>query len=281
SKASDISTALKNIYPQLQFEVWDIDRTDKNWKAKPTNAKIMFVTLGAPYQEKFIFHHMAQMPTIKVALGVGGSFDFLTGKIKRAPKIMRRLGIEWLYRIFSQPINRQKRLKRIYRATFIFVLKIINWRFILPFKYRPNVACLLYRIKNNETQILLVERTDEPGHWQIPQGGIDGLDLKGAAIKELSEELNNNKFTIQAIFKNLYRYKNNHIYNHCAKHTGYKGQKQSLAIAEFNGEEADIKINFWEHLNYKWVPSDELITASHPLRKTGYQIYLEKFKEII
>lgn len=275
SGANDISSALKNIYPQLQFEIWDLDKEtvlDQNWA---TTAKIMFVGLGAPYQEKFIFHQLPKLPSVKVALGIGGSFDFLTGKIKRAPKTMRYLGLEWLYRVISQPQNRKKRLKRIYNATVVFSLKIINWRFILPFKYRPNVACLLYRVHKNQTEILLIERIDEPGHWQIPQGGTDGLNLKEAAIKELGEELNNHKFTVKAVYTNLYRYRNPSIQN------GYKGQKQGLVIAEFNGVDSDIKTNFWEYSNYKWVPINRFINESHPIRRAGYQIYLKKLEDII
>lgn len=284
SSITDISTALKNIYPQLRFEIWNVSRDDvskKDWKPKETEAKIMFVGLGAPYQEKFIFHQLAKIPTVKVALGIGGSFDFLTGKIRRAPKVMRVLGLEWLYRVIGQPQNRKKRLNRIYNATFVFVSKIINWRFILPFKYRPNVACLLYKMADNQAHILLLERTDEPGHWQLPQGGTDGLSLKEAAIKELSEELNNDKFRIKAVFSNLYRYKNNSIHNGYNKHAGYKGQKQGLVIAEFIGQDSDIRINFWEHRDYKWIPADKLIEESHSLRQAGYQIYLKKLKDII
>jgi len=285
SSANDISSALKRLYPQLPFEIWDVDRDEAlkpDWKPKTTAAKIMFVALGAPYQEKFIFHQLAKMPSIKVALGIGGSFDFLTGKIKRAPKIMRYLGLEWLYRVVSQPSNRKKRLKRIYNATIVFAAKIIDWRLILPFKYRPNVACLLYKMVDNQVQILLVERTDEPGHFQMPQGGTDGLSLKEAAIKELSEEINNTKFTVKAVFADLYRYRTN--FGHpdgSNRHAGYRGQKQGLVIAEFNGRDSDIKVNFWDHSNYKWVPADELIAESHPLRQAGYKIYLEKLKNII
>jgi len=284
SSANDISVALKNIYPKLQLEIWEVDRAEvlkKDWKPPVATAKIMFVALGAPYQEKFIFHQLAKIPSVKVALGIGGSFDFLTNKIKRAPKLMRYLGLEWLYRVISQPTDRKKRLKRIYNATCVFTARVINWRFILPFKYRPNVACLLYKMENNQPQILLVERTEEPDHFQLPQGGTDGLSLKAAAIKELGEEINTDKFTVKAVFTNLYRYKINPLKNGYNRDAGYKGQKQGLVIAEFNGQDSDIKINFWDHSSYKWVPMDKLIEASHPVRREGYKIYLKKLESII
>jgi len=284
SRQADISLALKNIYPQLSFEIWDINRDEAlkpEWSAPSTKAKIMFVALGAPYQEKFIFHQLAKIPSVKVALGIGGSFDFLTGKIKRAPKIMRRLGLEWLYRVIGQPQNRKRRLQRIYQATMVFGAKIISWRFILPLKYRPNVACLVYKMVGGKAQILLVERSDDPGHWQFPQGGTDGLPLKEAAAKELQEELGTDKFTINAIYKNLYRYRIDSSHDHCDRHAGYKGQKQGLAITEFTGQDSDIKINYWDHLNYQWVPVDKMLQTAHPVRRDGYSIYLKKFQDII
>ncbi len=272
SSSQDISQSLSEKYPRLSFEVWDQDR--ENWNIKETKAKICFCALGAPYQEKFIWHNLKKMPSVKLALGIGGSFDFLTGKAQRAPKLMRRFGLEWLYRVIKRP----QRIKRIYNATVVFSLKVINWRFILPFKYRPNVACLLYQFKNQQPYILLVERTDEPGHWQLPQGGTDGLDLKAAATKELSEETGNNKFAIRAVYQNLYRYQTSFKNQ---RHSGYRGQKQGLAIAEFTGQESDIKTNYWDHSGHKWVKADELLSACDPIRRESYEIYLKKFNDII
>lgn len=280
SSAAEITVALKKLYPQLQLEVWDLSRavaTQTDWLPKNTSAKIMFVGLGAPYQEKFIWHQLAKLPTIKVALGIGGSFDFLTGKAQRAPKLMRILGLEWLFRVIKQP----QRLKRIYRATVVFVTKIINWRFIMPFRYRPNVACLLYKIGNGRIYILLVKRNDETDHWQLPQGGTDGLSIKEAGQKELREETNTDKFKVQAIYKNLYRYKIDPKHNSYQRHTGYKGQKQGLLIAEFTGDDCDIKVNFWDHSQVQWVTSDKLIEAVHPVRQEGYKIFLKKLVDII
>lgn len=87
------------------------------------NAEIVFVNFGAPEQEKFIFENREKFPKAKVLVGVGGTFDFLTGKMKRAPKLMRKAGLEWLFRLVQEP----KRLKRIIDATVIFpFLAIFN-----------------------------------------------------------------------------------------------------------------------------------------------------------
>lgn len=78
---------------------------------------ILFVGFGHGKQEKWIYENLAQLPSVKVAMGVGGSFDFLAGKINRAPKFMRRLGLEWLWRLTLEPW----RVKRIFKATVIFL----------------------------------------------------------------------------------------------------------------------------------------------------------------
>ena len=54
-------------------------------------------------------------------MGVGGSFDYLTGKTPRAPQFLRQMGLEWLWRLMLQP----KRWKRILNAVIIFPIKVI------------------------------------------------------------------------------------------------------------------------------------------------------------
>jgi N-acetylglucosaminyldiphosphoundecaprenol N-acetyl-beta-D-mannosaminyltransferase len=91
-------------------------------KSKIKDFDIVFVNFGAPFQEKFIYSlKKHDYGKIRVAMGVGGSFDFWTGKIKRAPNWMRKLGLEWLFRLILKP----SRFKRIFRAVIIFPIKII------------------------------------------------------------------------------------------------------------------------------------------------------------
>jgi N-acetylglucosaminyldiphosphoundecaprenol N-acetyl-beta-D-mannosaminyltransferase len=93
---------------------------------------ILFNTLGFPYQEKLIYHNIKQLPSVKVALGIGGSFDFITGKAKRAPKIFRSLGLEWFWRLIISLFgkNSWQRIKRVYRATFVFIWQVIKGRYL-------------------------------------------------------------------------------------------------------------------------------------------------------
>jgi len=72
---------------------------------------IIFVAFGSPDQELWIGRHKNQFNNCLV-MGVGGAFDFLSGKIARAPQILRKIGLEWLFRLLIQPwrIKRQLRL---------------------------------------------------------------------------------------------------------------------------------------------------------------------------
>jgi len=89
-----------------------------------TAPDILFVAFGHNKQEKWIYENIKNLPSVKVAMGVGGAFDYLSGTVKRAPCFMRKIGLEWLYRLFVQP----SRLKRILKATVAFLgLMIYNF----------------------------------------------------------------------------------------------------------------------------------------------------------
>lgn len=88
-----------------------------------TQPDIVLVGLGSPYQEHFIDEELRAIG-VPVAIGVGGSFDVLSGRARRAPKIFIRLRLEWLYRIASD----RKRWKRAL-ALPRFVLKVLRQRF--------------------------------------------------------------------------------------------------------------------------------------------------------
>ena len=83
---------------------------------------LLFIALGAPKQEKWIAKNLRKMPSVKLAMGVGGAFDFMAGQVPRAPKFLRAIGLEWLWRLFYQPW----RIKRIFRAVIVFPWLVIR-----------------------------------------------------------------------------------------------------------------------------------------------------------
>lgn len=74
-----------------------------------SNAQILFVAYGAPGQELWIHRNRGELKSVRLAVGVGGAFDFISKRVSRAPKWMQNLGLEWLYRLVIQPwrIRRQ------------------------------------------------------------------------------------------------------------------------------------------------------------------------------
>lgn len=85
------------------------------------NADVVCVAYGAPAQDLWIYRNLARLP-VAVAMGVGGAFDFLSGRQRRAPRIMQRVGLEWLYRLYREPW-RWRRMLAIPRFMLYVLLK--------------------------------------------------------------------------------------------------------------------------------------------------------------
>jgi len=85
---------------------------------------LIFFAFGSPYQELWIDAHKKQLEGSVVA-GVGGAFDFLSGNVPRAPKFVRDLGFEWLFRLVLQPwrIKRQLTIFNFFAAVIKEQLK--------------------------------------------------------------------------------------------------------------------------------------------------------------
>ncbi len=85
-----------------------------------TSPKIVLVAMGGKKQEMFIKDLKDKIEGC-VFIGVGGSFDVWSGYVKRAPVVFQKLGLEWLYRVISQP----SRFKRIFPTLPMFLIKVI------------------------------------------------------------------------------------------------------------------------------------------------------------
>ena len=132
---------LKNKYPKLNIVgysdgyVFDKDVVfNKIIKLKPD---IVLVALGIPNQEKLVYRYFNKFKK-GIFVGVGGSFDVLSGYKKRAPKFFRKLNLEWLYRIIKEP----KRIKRFSENNISFIFEVILIKFKIE-KYRTLIKFLL------------------------------------------------------------------------------------------------------------------------------------------
>jgi len=129
STFEETKEAILKIYPDLEINGGNIDTKTEakllsNRSLASVFGQILFCNFGAPHQELFI--NSQKCDTIRLAMGVGGSFDFLTRKVRRAPRFMQIIGLEWLWRIF-QPQEwkfKKERLRRIFQAVIIFPIKV-------------------------------------------------------------------------------------------------------------------------------------------------------------
>ena len=108
---------------KINQENWELDDNKKVIeKINSSGANILLVGFGQVKQEMWIKNNLSKMSGVKVAIGVGGTFDYLSGNVRRAPKWMRGLGLEWLFRLITQP----RRIGRILNATVKFLWIVIR-----------------------------------------------------------------------------------------------------------------------------------------------------------
>lgn len=89
-----------------------------------SGAHLLLVAYGAPKQDQWIDRYRNHLTSVRVAMGVGGTFDFIAGVHKRAPAFLQNMGLEWLWRVIREP----KRLPRIWRAVAVFPWLVIRGR---------------------------------------------------------------------------------------------------------------------------------------------------------
>lgn len=119
--AKKTAECLKKKYPKLKVAFaesgGEISKEgDGGNSGNLVEVDLLFVAFGPPKQEKWIAKNLNKID-IKVAMGVGGAFDYLSGQIPRAPQFLRNLGLEWLFRLILQP----QRIKR-QLALFKYIL---------------------------------------------------------------------------------------------------------------------------------------------------------------
>lgn len=116
---STLSQTVKSIrerHPRLHVDGAAYDPASVIMPDEAREAAVVFCNFGAPEQEYLIESLRENPGNVRLAMGIGGSLDFVTGRMRRAPVFMRRLGLEWLFRLAVQP----KRLTRILTATVLF-----------------------------------------------------------------------------------------------------------------------------------------------------------------
>ena len=95
-------------------------------KITDSGADMLFVAITSPKKEIFINRYKKKLSNVNFIMGVGGSFDVISGEIKRAPVFMQKMGLEWFYRFIQEP---KRMWKRYLIGNFKFVILIIKAKF--------------------------------------------------------------------------------------------------------------------------------------------------------
>ena len=115
SSFDEVKNAIAEKYPAVHvYGESDVDSNDIK------NCAIVFCNFGSPAQEIFLAQFRNQTSNIRIAMGVGGSFDYLTGRQTRAPRWLQRIGFEWFWRLLLHP----RRWKRIWNAVVVFPFRV-------------------------------------------------------------------------------------------------------------------------------------------------------------
>ncbi|MEI6379210.1 MAG: WecB/TagA/CpsF family glycosyltransferase [Candidatus Falkowbacteria bacterium] len=269
SSAEQIKAVLNKMAPGSRVRIFELERgEDLPVEYFDFDPQVVLVSLGAPWQDILAARLRDEGRSLRLVMGVGGSFDFLTGLAKRSPRILRSIGLEWLWRLVRYP---RARTKRVLRAVIVFPLHFIIRDFINKYFYRPNVVGFIY---DRQGRVLLLNSNKEPrDFWKLPQGGIEaGESPQQAVLREMSEELGVTNFKLHACYRHVFKYR-------WPKHYdlgGYKGQQQSLCLLEYLGQPDDIKLSA-ENKDYKWVPMDRLLQEADPVTKMAYTKFRDLF----
>jgi N-acetylglucosaminyldiphosphoundecaprenol N-acetyl-beta-D-mannosaminyltransferase len=117
--SSDIIAGYRNGY---------FDKSEERLIAKQiadSGANILFVAISSPTKENFLYQNRDVLKKVNFTMGVGGSFDVVAGKVKRAPVWMQNSGLEWLYRVIQEP---RRMWKRYLIGNTKFILLVLKYK---------------------------------------------------------------------------------------------------------------------------------------------------------
>lgn len=280
---------LKSKYPKLKIAgVSNKKIDDLSVKIDITEASpdMLFVGYGNIKQERWIVEHLKDLP-VKMAMGVGGTFDYAAKNKIRPPRFVRKIGLEWLFRLFTQP----RRVPRIYRATIGLMVSLVRYKVFQSYPFRANAVAV---VVNQDNKILLCKRIVQPtkngsrrgvldNYWQFPQGGIDeGEELLFAAARELQEEtgIKSVKPLFISSFVHSYEWLHGNrpvVFNRLR----YRGQTQQTVIFRFFGDDSEIVVDNHEFEQYAWLSSEEVLQQIAPERKHHAQTVLQELSQYL
>jgi putative (di)nucleoside polyphosphate hydrolase len=143
--------------------------------------------------------------------------------------------------------------------------------------FRRGVGIVLF---NRAGKVFLAERIDVPGAWQMPQGGIDeGETPKGAALRELREEIGTDRVEILAESKAWLRYELPADLPNQPRHPGWRGQQQKWFAMMFVGEDEDIDLatDHPEFSAWQWATFEKAVSLITSFKRPVYERLAQEF----
>jgi N-acetylglucosaminyldiphosphoundecaprenol N-acetyl-beta-D-mannosaminyltransferase len=107
--AEEAASLLMELYPNLIIagthagSPSPVDNDAIVQRINESEADLLYVAYGAPQQDKWIARNHETLKSVRLAMGVGGSLNFITGRAVRAPQWLQRMGLEWLHRLYKEP----------------------------------------------------------------------------------------------------------------------------------------------------------------------------------
>jgi N-acetylglucosaminyldiphosphoundecaprenol N-acetyl-beta-D-mannosaminyltransferase len=109
-----------------------------------SEATVLAIGVGAPKQEKWIYTYKDKLPNVKIFLAVGATINFEAGEIRRSPKFLSNLGLEWLYRLLSEP---QRLWKRYLIEDLPFIYLIVKQKVMCDIYSCQGIKQLFFLLK--------------------------------------------------------------------------------------------------------------------------------------
>jgi N-acetylglucosaminyldiphosphoundecaprenol N-acetyl-beta-D-mannosaminyltransferase len=246
---------------------------------------LLFVAFQPLQQEQWIADHLKSLPT-SLAIGLGGTFDYVAGNQPRPPRFVRQIGLEWLYRLITQP----QRLGRIINAVPGLILSLVRYKVFMSMPYRQNAVAVAI---NSHNEVLIVRRNPHTqygnlhekfkNYWQFPQGGFDdGEDKVAASARELREETGLSDVKVLGVSESLNHYfwsngRRNLLFNHLK----FKGQEQHTVYFRYFGGKAEVVPDGEENTEFRWVTLENLVAELAPERQPHGRVVKADLERLI
>ena len=282
--AEKTAEIVKELFPNLVITGTSNAASDDPFvisRIREAGTEAVLVGFGPVKQEQWIDKYKNEL-RLRFVCGIGGTFEYASGKYPMPPTFVRKSGFEWAWRLVTQ-MFKPNRLRRVLSATFGLMLAAYRYKFWEAYPLRENVVVV---IANKQNKVLVCKRKFNvvlqrdfenynfaEDHWQFPQGGVNhGETIEEAGRREVFEETSLNNLDLLTSRKHVHAYNwTSGIRRVWLSKSGlHRGQNQSLTVWRHLDSDDKVKLDQHEFDEYKWVSLNELPGILHFHRQSLY-----------